>query len=167
MRRSATGIDISEEAVNLAKSRLAAPVRSHSLLHENGRESYRAVDETALRQLVGLEYVPIHRNSGIDAILKQDWKGSPVTIRVQRAGEPLLQAAESLRRASISRGARIMFVIAIERGGTFDFANALPPGIVAIDSPALCVREYLEKLASLDPQVDGGPTDHSLLSTAL
>jgi len=93
-----------------------------------------------------LEYVPVQRNAGIDAILKQEFEGGPITVRVQRAGETLLDAASKLANASVSKGARLMFVVAISRSGCFPFADELPAGVVAIESVALGIREYLEGL---------------------
>ncbi len=144
--RAAIGIDVSEEAVSLSKRRLSESVRSNSRLLEVGREAYRNADEMVLAMLQGLEYVPVQRNNGIDAILKQEFDGGPVTIRVQRPGETLVEAANRLSKASVGKGAKLMFVVALVRGGCFDFAGELPLGVVAIESPALGIREYLNRL---------------------
>lgn len=144
--RAAFGIDVSEEAVSLSKRRLSESVRSNSRLLEVGREAYRNADEMVLAMLQGLEYVPVQRNNGIDAILKQDFDGGPVPIRVQRAGETLLDAALKLSRASAGKGAKLMFVVALARGGCFEFADELPSDVVAVESPALGIRDHLDKL---------------------
>ncbi len=146
LNRAALGIDVSEDAVVLTKKRLNNPARSHSRLLEAGREAYRNADDAALAMLHGLEYVPVQRNSGIDAILKEEFNGGPVTVRVQRRGETLLEAAQKLSKASSSKGTKLMFVIALERGGCFEFAHELPTGVIAIESPALSIREHLDKL---------------------
>lgn len=146
LHRAAIGIDVSEEAVSLSKSRLSESVRSNSRLLEVGREAYRNADEMVLAMLQGLEYVPVQRNNGIDAILKQEFDGGPVTIRVQRAGETLLDAASKLSRASAGKGAKLMFVVALARGGCFEFADELPSDVVAVESPALGIRDHLDKL---------------------
>lgn len=148
MGRSGVGIDVSEEAVSLARSRLVRFVRTRSLLHESGRESYRLTDERWLGLLAGLDIVPVHRNSGIDAILKREVDGLPVTFRIQRPGESVLEAGESLHRASVSKGARIMFLIVSERGGTFAFADALPRGVVVIESATLRIRDIIQDSGS-------------------
>jgi site-specific DNA-methyltransferase (adenine-specific) len=96
--------------------------------------------------LHGLNYVPVQRNNGIDAILKEEFDGGPVTVRVQRPGETLLDTARKLSKASVSKGAKLMFVIALARGGCFEFADELPVGVVAIESPGLGIREHLKKL---------------------
>jgi site-specific DNA-methyltransferase (adenine-specific) len=146
LHRTAIGIDVSEDAVALTKKRLDDSVRSTSRLLEVGRDAYRNADDTALAMLQGLEYVPVQRNNGIDAILKQEFDGGPVPIRVQRCGETLLDAASKLSRASAGKGAKLMFVVALARGGCFEFADELPSGVVAVESPALGIRDHLERL---------------------
>ncbi len=143
--RTAIGIDISADAVELATKRLENPTRSGSRLLDLGRESYRNANETALAVLQGLDFVPVQRNGGIDAILKQPFDGGPVTVRVQRPGESLQDAAQKLFNASAGKGAKLMFIVVLARGGSFDFADDLPAGVVAVDSPALGIREHLEK----------------------
>ena len=146
--RTAIGIDISEDAVKLTRSRLLASTRSASRLLEVGREAYRTADDAALALLQGLDFVPVHRNNGIDALMKQEFEGGPVPIRVQRRGETLLDAAQKISKAAADKGAKLMFVVAVSRGGCFEFADELPPGVVAVDSPSLAIREHLEKLTT-------------------
>ena len=152
LNRNAIGIDLSEDAVAMTKQRLKEPTMSQSRLLEVGREAYRNADEAALAMLQGVEYVPVQRNAGIDAILKQDFAGGPVPVLVQRPGETLVEAARKLSKASISKGAKLMFLIALTKGGSFDFADELPAGVVIIESPALGIREYLDKLKTSDDE---------------
>jgi site-specific DNA-methyltransferase (adenine-specific) len=150
LRRAAIGIDMSADAVALSKRRLDESVRSNSRLVEVGREAYRNADEAVLAMLQGLEYNPVQRNNGIDAILKQEFDGGPIPIRVQRPGETLLDAARKLSRASVGKGAKVMFVVALARGGCFDFADQLPSGVIAVESPALSIRDHLERMKEGD-----------------
>ena len=140
------GIDISEDAVELTQSRLLQPIRSDSLLLELGRESYRKAEQSALMLLDGLDYVPVHRNTGIDAILKQDLDGTPVPIRVQRRGETVTEAAQKLYRASAPKGAKVMFLLVLAKNGCFEFTGELPAGVVAMKTPAIEIGEYLSRL---------------------
>lgn len=149
LNRNAIGIDLSEDAIEITRKRLKEPTMSQSRLLDLGREAYRNADDNALAILQGVDYVPVQRNAGIDAILKQDFDGGPVPILVQRPGETLLEAARKLAKASAGKGAKLMFLIAITRGGSFDFADELPAGVVVIESPALGIREYLDKLRSV------------------
>lgn len=152
LNRTAIGIDLSEDAIAMTKQRLKEPTMSQSRLLEVGRESYRNADENALAMLQGVECVPVQRNAGIDAILKQDFAGGPVPILVQRLGETLVEAARKLSKASTSKGAKLMFLIALTKGGCFDFADDLPAGVVIIESPAWGIREYLDKLKTSDDE---------------
>ena len=148
LNRAAIGIDVSEDAVKLTRTRLLSPTRSESRLMEVGREAYRTADDAALALLQGLDFVPVHRNNGIDALLKQEFDGGPIPIRVQRRGETLLDAAQKLSKAAASKGAKLMFVVTHSRTGCFEFADQLPPDVVAVESPAYGIREHLEKLNS-------------------
>ena len=47
----------------------------------------------ALNYLQGIEFNPVQRNKGIDAILVQQFENSPVLVRVQKYNETLEQAA--------------------------------------------------------------------------
>ena len=66
--------------------------------------------------LEGLDYVPVQRNNGIDAILKQDVDGSPVPVRVQREGETILEAAHRLHKAAQGKNVSTMFLLATKPG---------------------------------------------------
>jgi site-specific DNA-methyltransferase (adenine-specific) len=144
LNRSAIGIDESEEALELTRKRLLEPIRSKSRLLELGRAAYQNVDEGALALLQGLDVTPVQRNNGIDALLRHGFEGSPVPIRVQRPGETLLEAAEMLFKASVHKGAKRMFIVARTRGGCLAFGEELPPGVIAVEAPALAIRAYLE-----------------------
>ena len=94
--RNSIGIDISKDAVSLTRQRLNNPVKSSSALLDSGRDSYRNANKTALAFLRGLDYVPVQRNSGIDAILRKGFDGTPVPIRVQREDETTTEAGDQV-----------------------------------------------------------------------
>ncbi len=143
LSRRAIGIDVSQDAVTLTKNRLANPVRSESNLLIRGRESYRNADQAALALLEGLDVVPVQRNSGIDAFLRDDCHGKPVPLRVQRRGETIVEAAKKLYQASRNKDIEIMFLVAIARGDQVPLTDELPPGVVVVDAPALGVERCL------------------------
>ncbi len=147
--RDAIGIDISKDAVELTRRRLNNPEKSESSLLMRGRDAYRNADEVMLSLLRGLDYVPVQRNNGIDAFLKEGINGSPVPIRVQREGETILEAAHKLYNASKNKNAHVMFLIATAKGGYFEFGDDLPQGVVVVDAPGLLVSKYLSKLKEL------------------
>jgi site-specific DNA-methyltransferase (adenine-specific) len=142
--RRAFGIDSSEDAVALARQRLANPEKTNSPLLEAGRESYRTADDAALALLEGLDCIPVHRNNGIDAIVTQNFNGRPVPVRVQRSHESVLEAARILANAGRTKGAALMVLVVTHREGDLALGQSLPTGVVAVDSPALQVREALE-----------------------
>lgn len=154
--RDSIGIDISEEAVRLTRKRLDDIAKTESRIVINGRDSYRQTDHLIHSLLRGLDYVPVQRNSGIDAILKSGVNGAPVTIRAQRDGETALEAARKLHKASKSKGAELMFLIATSdsANGCLGFGNEFPDGVVVIDSPAKAISERLSGyLANPDPEL--------------
>jgi site-specific DNA-methyltransferase (adenine-specific) len=144
LHRNALGMDISDDAMSLTLTRLKELQKSESHLLARGRNAYRNADKTALAFLRGLDYVQVHRNKGIDAILKENFDGTPVPIRVQREGETIIEAASKLYYAAKGKNVRVMFLVAQTSGGYLTLGDDLPPGIVVINSPALEIREYLD-----------------------
>lgn len=142
--RRSFGVDSSEDAIALARQRLTNPEKTNSPLLEAGRESYRTADDGALALLEGLDCIPVHRNNGIDAIVAQNFNGRPVPVRVQRSHESVFEAARVLASAGRTKGAALMVLVVTHRGGDLALGQSLPTGVVAVDSPALQVREALE-----------------------
>ena len=112
LNRSSIGIDIAKEAVKLTKCRLENPVVTESTLLEKGKGSYRQHNSYAASHLVGIDYMPVHRNMGIDGLLKQEIDGLPAFIRVQRDGENIGQAVAALKKAARNKGDCSLVVIA-------------------------------------------------------
>ena len=144
--RRAIGIDISKDAINLTNQRLRDPIKSESRLANNGRESFRSSDDYLLAHLDGLDYVPVQRNKGIDAIAKQGVDGRPITIRVQRQDETLSLAAKKLADASRSKNAGAMFLVTTRHPNAFDLAEMPSEEVTVIVSAGLAVEERLAKL---------------------
>ncbi len=112
LNRNSIGIDISEEAIELTRNRLENPVITGSVLLEKGRESYRQHSCSASNYLVGIDYMPVHRNKGIDGLLKQEIGGLPAFIRVQRHGETIGQTVAALKKAVKNKGDCTLIVVA-------------------------------------------------------
>lgn len=146
MKRHSIGVDISQEAIEITEQRLQNPEKTESYLLMKGRDSYQQADQDALSYLKGLEIVPVQRNSGIDALLKTELYGGPVPIRVQRLGEPLLEAAYSLHKAAITKNASAMILVTTEPGFGFDLASSLPSEIFVVDATANAIRKLLKEL---------------------
>jgi site-specific DNA-methyltransferase (adenine-specific) len=144
--RSSIGIDISEEAVDLAQRRLAAPIKTESAMLKKGRASYINADKDALSLLAGLDLLPVQRNAGIDAFLQVKIGGSLVPIRVQRAGETIMEAASKLARAAQSKKAVKAILVRTKKNDDLFFDGMLPRLIELIDSTALRVSERVAEI---------------------
>ena len=112
LNRNSIGIDVAPDAIELTERRLANPVVSDSLLMANGRESYKQHSKEAANYLHGIEYTPVHRNKGIDGLLKREIDGLPAFIRVQRNNETIDETVSSIRKAALDKGACSLVVIA-------------------------------------------------------
>ncbi len=147
LQRNAIGIDTSDDAIALTHDRLQDLRKSESHLLAWGRDAYRNADESILALLQGLEYVPVHRNRGIDAVLKQDMGGTAIPIRVQREGETVLEACNKLYRAAKDKNARIMFLVAQTQDSRLLLDGDFPPGVVVVNTPALAIMESLARMS--------------------
>lgn len=56
--------------------------------------------------------MPVHRNKGIDGLLKQEIDGLPAFIRVQRDGENIGQTVAAVKKAAKNKGDCSLVVIA-------------------------------------------------------
>lgn len=142
--RNSMGIDVSVEAVDLARQRLAQPVRTSSELMRKGRDSYLQSDDESLAVLCGLPIVPVQRNRGIDAILNAKPGENPILIRVQRRGEILADAAELLHSAGRSKQPATLVLIVTDSQQPAGLFNMLPADVLVVNSTA---TELLERLA--------------------
>jgi site-specific DNA-methyltransferase (adenine-specific) len=138
LARNSIGIDTSKEAIELTKSRLKNPVITNSALLEKGVDSYRQHDSEASKHLTGIEYTPVHRNKGIDGLLKNEIGGLPTFVRVQRATESVGETVEILRKATSKKGKCRLLVVAIQNDLMGDFSTE---NVHIIKSTALAVLE--------------------------
>ena len=145
LARSAIGVDISEEAVELTRRRLATPVRTESHLLKNGLDSYKTASGKALALLNGIAHTPVQRNNGIDAFLEETYQGVPIPVRVQRHGETVAEAALALYKAAKTKRARHMIVVAIEDIPPL-LESAIPEAVQIIPSTALSISRFLQNL---------------------
>ncbi len=96
LNRRYIGIDISKEAVDLAKERLEALVRTESILLKKGKKAYQNLTEKQMAILKSINAIPVQRNSGIDGFLSEYINGKPVSVKIQRVDETLNEAIEKL-----------------------------------------------------------------------
>jgi len=152
LNRSAIGIDVSEEAIQLTQKRLCEPFKTKSNLMKNGVDSYKNADETALSLLNGVPHVPVHRNKGIDAFLKATFNGVPIPVRVQKRGESLCEAASALYKATRSKKASRMILIAIGDVSTLFPGPAIPDSVIVVNSVGLSIKKLLVRMESEDQE---------------
>lgn len=142
LNRNYVGMDVSAEALELTRSRLDNPIRTRSNLLENGSESFLVKDEYELAILKVLDAFPVQRNSGIDGILKETYRGRAVAVRIQKEDEEIEMAIRKLLLASKKRGCSLSILVRTQREPPlFDFDNH--PDLLILDSYDLLVREFL------------------------
>ena len=145
MNRTAIGIDVSPEAVELTRRRLSQPVKTESNLMKNGIDSYKNANGDALSLLNGIPHTPVQRNNGIDAFLAETYRGVPIPVRVQRHGETTSDAACALHKAAKSKHAERMILIATEDQPVL-FPPDIPDAVVILSSAALGISRLLNSI---------------------
>jgi site-specific DNA-methyltransferase (adenine-specific) len=144
--RKAIGIDKSEEAINLTKSRLNNPIKSESNLLKKGKEAYQNVDNIVEKLLHNVDYIPVQRNSGIDAILKATYQDSPILIKIQKDNETLEDAINKLHNATKTKQAKKAFLIRTnDIHSLFEYNNE-NENIEIIDSPTYELNKFISKI---------------------
>jgi len=139
MGRHSLGIDISQEAVELSRTRLSHPTKTTSQLQLKGRNSYIQSDAEALGHLFGIPVIPVQRNRGIDAILKTSPGEIPVLIRVQRKGEDITDAARLLYVAGQAKQPATLVLVATNPHITADLFGLMPKEVILINSTSSAV----------------------------
>lgn len=143
LNRNYIGIDNSQDAVALAIKRINTPIKTESNLLKNGRKSYDNADQYALSLLKGLDFNPVQRNKGIDAILVNLYKDSPVLVRIQRNNETLSEAASHLIKAQKTKKAKKVILIQTNESDIFD-SDINHEGLVVLRSPSLEIENILK-----------------------
>jgi len=120
LERNYIGIDESKEAIELSKSRIANPIKTESNLLKKGRASYLNADKKALALLDGLKFNAVQRNKGIDAILVEQYEGTPILVRVQKKEETLSESATLLAKAMKIKKSKKSILIQTNHNELFD-----------------------------------------------
>lgn len=144
LNRNFIGIDISLDAVKLAKSRLEEMIISESSLLQKGASEYLEKTEKELSILQNINAFPVQRNSGIDGFLKEHSNGMPVPVKIQGEYESIEDAIEKLERASIGKNYFLKIVIQTKEsdsGRLFEFHS----DVVVIKSLELQARDLTKK----------------------
>ena len=141
MNRNFIGIDMSADAVELAKQRLEDMIITESALLEKGVDEYNQKSEEELTLLKSIGAIPVQRNSGIDGFLKEHYKGKPVPVKIQSKLETLDNAKEKLERSSANKGYELKILIQTKEELATDRLFKLISDIQIVKSPKLLADE--------------------------
>ena len=144
LERRYIGIDKSQEAVELSQERLSNPIKTESNLLKKGRESYLNADKEALSLLNGLDFNPVQRNQGIDAILVELFEDTPVLVRVQKNHETLAEAASYLIKAKKTKKSKKVILIQTQDDRLFD-EDVRHEGLVILQTPSVQLKQHLKE----------------------
>ncbi|WP_346920727.1 site-specific DNA-methyltransferase [Clostridium sp. UBA7339] len=149
--RNYIGIDKSEDAIQLAKRRLDAPVKTDSILLKKGRESYKNLSEDELNILNQIGAVPVQRNKGIDGFLKEYYKDSPVAVRIQKNNEDLSSAMKLLKAAGKKKSCKLMILIKtmnkVDNQESLDISNEI--AVTDEESKIILIDSYRTQIQNL------------------
>lgn len=145
LNRGYIGIDRSLEAVKLTNERLNNPVKTESNLLKKGRDSYLNADRDALSYLKGIDFNPVQRNKGIDAILREQFDNSPILVRVQKVNESLEQAASLLAKAMETKKSKKSILIKTSIDKDIFETVIDVKGMKIVLSPALQISQLIKE----------------------
>lgn len=148
MNRNFIGIDMSPDAVELAKQRLEDMVITESALLEKGVDGYNQKTEDEIALLKSINAVPVQRNSGIDGFLKEHFEGKPVPVKIQSNVESLSDAKEKLERSSFNKGYELKILIQTKPESDSDRLFEFISDIQIIKSPKLLADELKNKITA-------------------
>jgi len=144
-KRDVIGIDVSKDAIELTNLRLKTLIKSESNLLKKGKESYKNVDNLVEKLLHNVDYIPVQRNKGIDAILKETYKDSPILIRIQKENEKIEDAIKQLYKAVKTKDSKKAFLIRTN-DITSLINNKIDEKIQIINSTTYELKEVLSKM---------------------
>ena len=126
LKRNFIGIDISNEAVELANSRLEEMIITESALLNKGADDYLEKTEKELAMLEEINAFPVQRNAGIDGFMKEHCDGMPVPVKIQAEYETIEDSTEKLERACMGKNYVMKIVIQTKESNInrlFDFQS--------------------------------------------
>lgn len=144
LKRQYIGIDISQDAVELANLRLEKMVITESNLLNKGTNEYQEKTEKELAILQNINAFPVQRNSGIDGFLKDHFEGMPVPVKIQGEYETIEDAIEKLEKASYDKNYKMKILIQTRETGIsrlFGFES----DVIIIKSLELQTKELIKE----------------------
>lgn len=141
--RKYIGIDISAEAVELAKQRLDNPIKTDSHLLKKGKEAYQNLSVNQLNILRCLGAIPVQRNSGIDGFLSEEKSDKRVSVKIQKGSETLSEAVRKLLNSSKTKKCDYMILVKTTHNSDEEKAIELPNNMIIINSLELQASKVL------------------------
>lgn len=149
MNRRYIGIDKSEDAINLAKKRLDSPIKTESNLLKKGKSAYNNKTEEELKILESMGAVVVQRNKGIDGFLKEYYKDTPISIKIQKEEESLVEARKKLLQASKTKKCKLGILVRTKRNEEeqieLEDINS-DMNILIIDRYDIEIKDYIDKI---------------------
>lgn len=130
INRKGIGIDISQDAVEIAEERLKKPCKTESRLLKTGIEAYKTKSDIERAILNQLDCDVVQRNKGIDGFLKKYYKNAPVAVKIQKATENFNDAVELLNNAGKKKKCSATILI---RTQDDSLAINIPSNMIIID----------------------------------
>lgn len=97
LNRKAIGIDISKDAVNISKYRINNPIKSKSLLLQNGKESYKFSNKVKEHIIKSFDAKAVYRNKGIDGLINT--KNGIIALKIQDKNETIDESIRMIQSA--------------------------------------------------------------------
>lgn len=147
LNRNFYGIDKTEDAVNLSRTRLKNIVKTESVLLKKGKKAYHNLDEKYLTTIKSMGAVPVQRNNGIDGFLKEQLDNGMVAIRVQREEETLDETIAKIEKACRHKQCSYKIIIRTHYDyiDTGSYYNATP-NLIVIDDYNLQIIDVIDTL---------------------
>lgn len=147
LNRNFYGIDKTEDAVNLSRTRLKNIVKTESVLLKKGKKAYHNLDEKYLTTIKSMGAVPVQRNNGIDGFLKEQLDNGMVAIRVQREEETLDETIAKIEKACRHKQCSYKIIIRthydyIDTGSYYN----VTPNLIVIDDYNLQIIDVIDTL---------------------
>ncbi|MDY4515450.1 MAG: hypothetical protein SPD93_03030 [Lachnospiraceae bacterium] len=93
-----------------------------------------------------IKATPVQRNSGIDGFLDEFVNDRPVSIKIQKEGETLEEAASKLCKSSKTKKCIYMILIRTHSDfiDTFEYSS-YPSNLFIMDAYDLVIQDFLEQ----------------------
>lgn len=133
LKRNYIGFDISKEAVKLSEDRLDNPIKTESILLNNGIDSYSTKTEEELNILKSLNATVVQRNKAVDGFLKYNFKDLPIPIRIQKSGETIDEIIGLMNSNKKTKESKLKVIIKTENHGLFN-VTVIPDDFICLES---------------------------------